>query len=136
MVCNWGIGCVCTFYTNAFENQVSSSSPSLVNLIRVWPASFRCCPGLDIGSCWCPDLRIRPAGPHFVRERSVVENRLQKTPQKMSRKKRPMQKMSQIPESLTAGWEEVSSCIQLTAPALKAGIGVECRVLWGSSSVH
>ena len=29
--------CVCTFYTNPFENQVSSSSPSLVNLIRVWP---------------------------------------------------------------------------------------------------
>ena len=54
----------------------------------------------------------------------------------MSRKKRPMQKMSQIPESLTAGWEEVSSCIQLTAPALKAGIGVECRVLWVSSSLH
>ena len=67
-------------------------------------ASFSPCPALDIGAAGqCPDLGIRPTDPHFVRERSVVENRLQKTPQKMSRKKRPMQKMSQIPESLTAG---------------------------------
>ena len=63
-------------------------------------ASFSPCPALDIGAAGqCPDLGIRPTDPHFVRERSVVENRLQKTPQKMSRKKRPMQKMSQIHES-------------------------------------
>ena len=49
-----------------------------------------------------------------------------KRPQKMSRKKRPMQKMSQIPESLTAGWEEMSLCIQLTAWSI---ISVEWRVL-------
>ena len=49
-----------------------------------------------------------------------------KRPQKMSRKKRPMQKMSQIPESLTAGWEEVSLCIQLTAWPI---ISVEWRSL-------
>ena len=42
---------------------------------------------LAAAAAWCPDLRIRPTGPHFVRERSVVENRLQKTAPKNVKKK-------------------------------------------------
>ena len=46
------------------------------------------CPALDIGAAGrCPDLGIRPTDPHFVRERSVVENRLQKTAPKNVKKK-------------------------------------------------
>ena len=103
----------------------------LVNLIRVWPGWFFSGAGLvwtlAAAAAWCPDLRIRPTGPHFVRERSAVENRLQKRPKK--EKKGRMQKMSQIPESLTGGWKEVPLCIQLAKSGNQGGIVDIARML-------
>ena len=97
-------------------------------------ASFSPCPALDIGAAGqCPDLGIRPTDPHFVRERSVVENRLQKTaPKKCQEKSGRCKKCHKSPNL----WRLVGKkcpCAFSWLPALKAGISVEGRVLWSCS---
>ena len=105
----------------------------LVNLIRVWPGWFFLLLAW-FGHWLLLLLGAQISGLDPPAHILSVKGALWKTgckndPKNVKKKKRRMQKMSQIPESLTGGWKEVPLCIQLAKSGNQGGIVDIARML-------